>query len=53
VLVPHLVEVFASQAPDVIVDVQRLWLPALSSALADGSVDVAIPAGACPGQRAS
>jgi DNA-binding transcriptional LysR family regulator len=48
VLVPHLVEVFASQAPDVVVYVQRLWLPALSSALADGSVDVAITCGRVP-----
>jgi DNA-binding transcriptional LysR family regulator len=48
VLVPHLVEVFAAQAPDVVVDVQRLWLPALTSALADGSVDVAITCGHVP-----
>ena len=48
VLVPHLVKAFAVQAPDVVVDVRRLWLPALTSALADGSVDVGITCGHVP-----
>ncbi|CAA9352718.1 MAG: hypothetical protein AVDCRST_MAG07-3147 [uncultured Frankineae bacterium] len=48
VLIPHLVEAFAEQTPDVLVDVQRLWLPALTSALAEGSVDVAITCGHVP-----
>jgi DNA-binding transcriptional LysR family regulator len=48
VLVPHLLEVFAAQAPEVAVDVQRLWLPALTAALADGTVDVGITCGHVP-----
>jgi DNA-binding transcriptional LysR family regulator len=48
VLVPHLLEVFAAQAPDVAVEVRRLWLPALTAALLDGSVDVGITCGHVP-----
>ena len=48
VLVPHLLEVFAAQAPEVAVEVQRLWLPALTVALADGIVDVGLTCGHLP-----
>jgi DNA-binding transcriptional LysR family regulator len=45
VLAPHLVELFARQAPQVHVQLQRMWLPALQGAVADGTVDVAITCG--------
>ena len=48
VLVPHLLEVFAVYAPRIVVDVQRLWLPALTAAPVAGSVDVGITCGLVP-----
>jgi DNA-binding transcriptional LysR family regulator len=42
VLAPHLAREFASASPDVLVEIRRLWLPDLSSALLAGAVDVAI-----------
>ena len=44
-LAPHLVRLFKTQAPQVIVDVQRMWLPRLTDALAVGDIDVAITCG--------
>ncbi len=49
VLAPHLVELFALDAPRVTVDVQRMWLPLLTRAVADGTVDVAITCGLLEG----
>jgi DNA-binding transcriptional LysR family regulator len=45
VLAPHLVALFARNAPLVTVDVQRMWLPRLTQAVADGTVDVALTCG--------
>ena len=42
VLAPHLLAQFASVAPNVAVDVQRLWLPMLAQAVCDGDVDIAL-----------
>jgi DNA-binding transcriptional LysR family regulator len=44
-LAPHLVNAFTARTPHVSVEVQRMWLPNLSAALADGSIDVAITCG--------
>jgi DNA-binding transcriptional LysR family regulator len=49
VLAPHLVELFSRSAPRVVVDVQRMWLPALRQAIADGSIDVALTCGVVEG----
>ncbi len=49
VLLPHLVGLFALDAPDVAVGVQRMWLPLLTQAIADGTVDVAITCGLVQG----
>jgi DNA-binding transcriptional LysR family regulator len=48
VLAPHLLGVFADQAPQVTVDLQRMWLPALTGALLSGRIDVAITCGLIP-----
>jgi DNA-binding transcriptional LysR family regulator len=45
VLAPHLIGLFAVQAPQVTVDVQRMWLPGLTAALVSGKIDVAITCG--------
>ena len=45
VLAPHLVELFTRQAPQVTLEVERMWLPRLTQAVADGTVDVAITCG--------
>jgi DNA-binding transcriptional LysR family regulator len=47
-LAPHLIEHFASEAPEVTVKVQRMWLPTLVDALAAGEIDVAITCGDVP-----
>ena len=47
-LAPHLVRLFQSQAPQVIVEAQRMWLPGLTDALAAGDIDVAITCGHLP-----
>jgi hypothetical protein len=53
VLAPHLISRFAPGAPQVTVDVQRMWLPALADALTSGRVDVVITCGLIPAPTAS
>jgi DNA-binding transcriptional LysR family regulator len=48
VLAPHLIGRFAVAAPQVTVDVQRMWLPKLTDALVSGGIDVAITCGLIP-----
>lgn len=48
VLAPHLISRFTPGAPQVTVDVQRMWLPALADALTSGRVDVVITCGLIP-----
>ena len=45
---PHLIRRFAAQAPQVTVDVQRMWLPTTTEALVSGRIDVAITCGLIP-----
>jgi DNA-binding transcriptional LysR family regulator len=45
VLAPHLISRFAAQAPQVTVELQRMWLPKLLGAVAAGDVDVALTCG--------
>jgi DNA-binding transcriptional LysR family regulator len=44
-LAPHLIKAFAGQAPEVDVQLQRMWLTGLTAALAAGDIDVAITCG--------
>lgn len=44
-LAPHLVERMALEAPQVVVDVRQMWLPALHDALQAGEVDVSLTCG--------
>ena len=48
VLAPHLHDALDLQAPDVELVVQRMWLPDLARAVADGAVDVAMTCGLVP-----
>ena len=48
VLAPHLINLFASHAPHVTVDLQRMWLPKLADAVATGGIDVALTCGPLP-----
>jgi LysR substrate binding domain len=48
VLAPHLISRFAAEAPQVTVDVQRMWLPSLTEALVCGRIDVAMTCGLIP-----
>jgi len=48
VLAPHLISRFAAEAPQVTVEMQRLWLPGLTGALLSDQVDVAITCGLIP-----
>lgn len=48
VLLPHLLAGAAEALPEVDLDVRQLWLPALTAAVEDGSVDVAITIGLVP-----
>jgi DNA-binding transcriptional LysR family regulator len=48
VLAPHLIGLFADEAPQVTVDVQRMWLPSLTDALLSDHIDVAITCGLIP-----
>jgi DNA-binding transcriptional LysR family regulator len=48
VLAPHLISVFAVEAPQVTVDLQRMWLPKLLDAVATGDIDVALTCGPVP-----
>ena len=45
VLAPHLINLFTAEAPQVTVDLQRLWLPDLLGAVATGDIDVALTCG--------
>jgi DNA-binding transcriptional LysR family regulator len=47
-LAPYLVRLFQAQVPQVTVDVQRMWLPRLVTALEQGEVDIAITCGTLP-----
>ena len=48
VLAPHVIGLFAAQAPQVTVELQRMWLPGLADALVSGRIDVAITCGMIP-----
>ena len=48
VLAPHLVDTFTAEAPYIDVNVQRMWLPAMTDALVSGRIDVAITCGLIP-----
>jgi DNA-binding transcriptional LysR family regulator len=48
VLAPHLIRCFAAQAPQVTVELQRMWLPALADALISDRIDVTITCGLIP-----
>jgi DNA-binding transcriptional LysR family regulator len=48
VLAPYLISRFTAEAPQVTVDLQRMWLPALADALISGRIDVAISCGLIP-----
>jgi len=48
VLAPHLCAAFGQEAPGADVVLERMWLPVLTSAVADGTVDVAITCGIIP-----
>lgn len=48
VLAPHLVDQFTNEAPEVIVNLQRMWLPAMAEALIAGRIDVALTCGLIP-----
>ncbi len=41
VLAPHLIGLFAAEAPQVTVELQRMWLPDLLDAVVTGDIDVA------------
>jgi DNA-binding transcriptional LysR family regulator len=48
VLAPHLIDQFTTEAPHVTVNLQRMWLPAMTDALISGRIDVAITCGLIP-----
>jgi DNA-binding transcriptional LysR family regulator len=48
VLAPHLIRLFTAQAPQVTVELQRMWLPTLLDAVAAGAIDVALTCGPVP-----
>jgi len=48
VLAPHLISQFTAEAPQVTVDLQRMWLPKLVDAVAAGDIDVALTCGPVP-----
>jgi DNA-binding transcriptional LysR family regulator len=48
VLAPHLIRLFAADAPLVTVDLQRMWLPDLLDAVVTGAIDVALTCGPVP-----
>jgi len=48
VLGSHLRDALSAHAPDVVLDLQRMWLPHLTSAIAGGTIDVAITCGLVP-----
>jgi DNA-binding transcriptional LysR family regulator len=48
VLAPHLIRLFATEAPQVTVELQRMWLPKLIDAVVTGDIDVALTCGLFP-----
>jgi DNA-binding transcriptional LysR family regulator len=48
VLAPHLISLFAAEAPQVTVELQRMWLPNLLDAVVSGDIDVALTCGLVP-----
>jgi DNA-binding transcriptional LysR family regulator len=48
VLAPHLISLFAAEAPQVTVELQRMWLPNLLDAVVTGDIDVALTCGLVP-----
>jgi DNA-binding transcriptional LysR family regulator len=48
VLAPHLISLFAAEAPQVTVELQRMWLPELLGAVVTGDIDVALTCGPVP-----
>jgi DNA-binding transcriptional LysR family regulator len=48
VLAPHLISLFAAEAPQVTVELRRMWLPELLDAVATGDIDVALTCGPVP-----
>jgi len=48
VLAPHLISQFTTEAPHVTVNLQLMWLPAMTDALISGRIDVAITCGMIP-----
>ena len=48
VLAPHLIGLFAAEAPQVTVELQRMWLPKLLDAVVTGDIDVALTCGLFP-----
>jgi DNA-binding transcriptional LysR family regulator len=48
VLAPYLISRFTVDAPQVTIDLQRMWLPALADGLISGRIDVAITCGLIP-----
>ena len=48
VLAPHLLGLFTATAPEVTVELQRMWLPRLAGAMLAGEIDVAITCGVIP-----
>ena len=48
VLAPHLIRLFAAEAPQVTVELQRMWLPNLLDAVVTGDIDVALTCGPVP-----
>jgi DNA-binding transcriptional LysR family regulator len=48
VLAPHLINLFAAEAPQVTVELQRMWLPELLGAVVTGGIDVALTCGLVP-----
>ena len=48
VLAPHLISQFTTEAPHVTVNLQRMWLTAMTDALISGRIDVAITCGLIP-----
>lgn len=45
VIAPHLARRFTASRPDLSVDIQRMWLPALGEALLAGDIDAALTCG--------
>ena len=45
VLAPHLINLFTAEAPQVTVELRRMWLPELLDAVVTGAIDVALTCG--------